>query len=88
MDTHEKVKDELIKELQKLQQENNSLKALKEKEEAELVIANKELAFQNDEKEKRSAELVIANEELAFQKKIFTYLSADIIDNYYLCFYK
>ena len=26
MDTHEKVKDELIKELQKLQQENNSLK--------------------------------------------------------------
>jgi hypothetical protein len=88
MDTHEKVKDELIKELQKLQQENNSLKALKEKEEAELVIANKELAFQNDEKEKRSAELVIANEELAFQKKIFTYLSADDIDNYYLCFYK
>jgi diguanylate cyclase (GGDEF)-like protein len=34
---------------------------------AELVIANKELAFQNDEKEKRAAELVIANEELAFQ---------------------
>lgn len=32
-----------------------------------LVIANKELAFQNDEKEKRAAELVIANKELAFQ---------------------
>ncbi len=34
---------------------------------AELVIANRELAFQNAEKEKRAAELVIANQELAFQ---------------------
>ncbi|QRX85129.1 EAL domain-containing protein [Glaciimonas sp. PAMC28666] len=34
---------------------------------AELVIANKELAFQNGEKEKRAAELVVANKELAFQ---------------------
>ncbi|WP_370446379.1 diguanylate cyclase domain-containing protein [Glaciimonas sp. PCH181] len=34
---------------------------------AELVTANKKLAFQNDEKEKRAAELVIANKELAFQ---------------------
>jgi len=34
---------------------------------AELIIANKELAFQNDEKEKRAAELIIANKELAFQ---------------------
>jgi len=33
----------------------------------ELSIANKELAFQNDEKEKRAAELFIANKELAFQ---------------------
>ncbi|MBV5314289.1 MAG: PAS domain S-box protein [Prolixibacteraceae bacterium] len=33
----------------------------------ELQIANKELAFQNDEKEKRAAELIIANKELAFQ---------------------
>ena len=33
----------------------------------DLKIANKELAFQNDEKEKRAAELVIANKELAFQ---------------------
>ena len=31
---------------------------------AELVIANKELAFQNEEKEKRAAELVIANTKL------------------------
>ncbi|KAA6431846.1 PAS domain S-box protein [Rufibacter glacialis] len=34
---------------------------------SELAIANKELAFQNDEKEKRAAELSIANKELAFQ---------------------
>ena len=33
----------------------------------ELVIANKEIAFQDKEKEKRAAELVIANKELAFQ---------------------
>ena len=33
----------------------------------ELGVANKELAFQNDEKEKRAAELIIANKELAFQ---------------------
>ena len=36
----------------------------------ELIIANKELAFQNDEKEKRAAELVIANKELAFQNEV------------------
>jgi chemotaxis methyl-accepting protein methylase len=41
----------------------------KEKLTAELVIANKELAFQNEEKEKRAAELVIANKELAFQNE-------------------
>ena len=34
---------------------------------AELIIANKELVFQNDEKEKRAAELIIANKELVFQ---------------------
>ncbi|MCB2292759.1 hypothetical protein LGK95_04310 [Clostridium algoriphilum] len=45
---------------------------LKENEEkanraAELVIANKELAYQSEEKADRAAELVIANKELAFQ---------------------
>ena len=34
---------------------------------SDLKIANKELAYQNDEKEKRAAELVIANKELAYQ---------------------
>jgi PAS domain S-box-containing protein len=33
----------------------------------ELRIANKELAFQNEEKEKRAAELIIANKKLAVQ---------------------
>jgi PAS domain-containing protein len=36
----------------------------KEKRAAELVIANKELIFQNEEKEKRAAELVIVNAHL------------------------
>src|SRR3990170_2162270 len=35
----------------------------------ELIKANKELVFQNEEKEKRAAELVIANKELAFQNE-------------------
>jgi len=35
----------------------------------ELILANKELAFQNIEKENRAAELVIANKELAFQSE-------------------
>ena len=33
----------------------------------DLHIANKELAFQNEEKESRAAELIVANEELAYQ---------------------
>jgi hypothetical protein len=35
----------------------------------ELVLANKELAYQNQEKEKRGAELLIANKELAYQNQ-------------------
>jgi signal transduction histidine kinase len=47
---------------------NNLLKSKeKEKRAAELIIANKELAFQNEEKEKRASELVVANKELIFQ---------------------
>jgi len=41
----------------------------KVKKSPELIIANKELAFQNEEKEKRAAELIIANKELAFQNE-------------------
>jgi len=35
----------------------------------ELIIANDELIFQNQEKEKRAAELLVANKELIFQNK-------------------
>ena len=43
-----------------------------ERQAAELIIANKELVFQNDEKEKRAAELISANKEL----QAFTYISS------------
>jgi len=42
---------------------------MKKKTESEqLIIANKELVFQNEEKEKRAAELIIANKELKEQE--------------------
>ncbi|WP_017380498.1 HD-GYP domain-containing protein [Paenisporosarcina sp. TG-14] len=46
---------------------------------AELVIANKELAFQNKEKDKRAAELIIANKELAFQNEEKAARAAELI---------
>ncbi len=51
--------------------------ALKEKEKqaAELIIANKELHFQNEEKEKRAAELIKAKENAEEQKTKFEILS-------------
>lgn len=45
----------------------------------DLRIANKELAFQNDEKEKRAAELVIANKELAFQNEEKEQRAAELV---------
>ena len=50
----------------------DELKNLKEEKAdraAELVIADKELAFQKEEKADRAAELVIANKELAYQNE-------------------
>ena len=41
----------------------------KRKKSDELIVANKELVFQNEEKEKRAAELSIADKELAFQNE-------------------
>jgi len=46
---------------------NESLVTESKKRASELIIANKELAFQNEEKEKRAAELIIANKELIHQ---------------------
>ena len=45
----------------------------------DLQIANKELAFQNEEKEKRAAELIIANKELAFQNEEKEKRAAELI---------
>ena len=69
MNIQDKTKAELISELQVMLQENNSLKAVREKEDAEFIIANNELAFQNREKENRADELFLANKELAYQNE-------------------
>ncbi|WP_295720769.1 diguanylate cyclase [Mucilaginibacter sp.] len=45
----------------------------------ELIIANKELLFQNSEKEKRAKELVIANKELAYQNNEKEKRAAELI---------
>jgi PAS domain S-box-containing protein len=47
--------------------------------EQELLIANKELVFQNEEKEKRAAELIIANKELVFQNEEKEKRAAELI---------
>ena len=47
----------------------NNFELLLQQRAAELAVANKELAFQNEEKDKRAAELDLANKELAFQNK-------------------
>ncbi len=36
---------------------------------SELIVANEELVFQNEEKGKRASELIVANEELVFQNE-------------------
>ena len=41
----------------------------KRKKSDELIIANKELAFQKEEKKKRAADLIIADQELVFQNE-------------------
>ncbi|MES2827317.1 MAG: ATP-binding protein [Bacteroidota bacterium] len=42
---------------------------MKKTESDELILANKEIAFQNKEKESRAEELLVANKELAFQNE-------------------
>jgi len=86
MKYQDKTKEALLTELQKLQQAYNSLKALYDKDiadykkaEQQLIIANKELAYQNEEKEKRAAELIIANKELTFQNEEKEKRAAELI---------
>lgn len=55
------------------------MKNINTSEEDELIIANKELAYQNQEKEKRAAELSIANKELAFQNEEKEKRAAELI---------
>ena len=47
----------------------NNVERLVQQRASEHAIANKELAFQNEEKDKRAAELAVANKELAFQNE-------------------
>ena len=54
----------------------------------ELVLANKELAYQNAEKEKRAAELVIANKELAYQNAEKEKRAAELIEAQNLLFHE
>jgi len=79
MDIQDKTREELICELQELLKENIFLKVLREKEEGEFILANKELAYQNELKEKRAAELVIANKELAYQNELKEKRAAELI---------
>ena len=53
----------------KLAEDNIEKSEEKKRLAAELLIANKELAYQNEEKEKRAAELLLANKELAYQNE-------------------
>lgn len=86
-------KAKLIIELEDLCQKNNSLRSLldkvsserkkieaeKERRANELIIANKELIFQNEEMEKRADELIIADNELVFQNEEKEKRAAELI---------
>ena len=52
---------------------------IKKQKPDELIIANKQLAFQNTDKEKRAKELNIANKELAFQNEEKEKRAAELI---------
>ncbi|MDO9262291.1 MAG: ATP-binding protein, partial [Flavobacteriaceae bacterium] len=52
---------------------------LRKQTEQELIIANKELGYQNQEKEKQAAELYIANRDLAFENKEKEIRAAELI---------
>jgi len=79
MDIKDKIKENLINEMQKLLKENTSLKTLKEKYDAQFIILNNELLFQNSEKEKRASELVVANIVLLFENQEKEKRAAELI---------
>jgi putative nucleotidyltransferase with HDIG domain/PAS domain S-box-containing protein len=51
----------------------------RKKGEKELILANQELLFQNEEKEKRAAELIVANQELIYQNEEKEKRAAELI---------
>jgi signal transduction histidine kinase len=53
---------------------------INEKIASELLLANKELIFQNEEKEKRAAELILVNKELAFQNEEKEKRAAELVN--------
>ena len=57
-------------------------KIKREKRAAELVIANKEIAFQNEEKGSRASELIVANKELVFQNEEKEKRTEELITTY------
>ena len=76
MNDQNKTKEELMLGLQALQLKHNSLENLyhiglttSKHATDDLIIANRDLSFQNKEKEKCAAELILALNELAFQNK-------------------
>ena len=76
MNDRDRTKEELLKKYQELKQKYISLKSLYDKDvidlkksQQDLIIANKELAFQIKEKETRTEELVIVNQVLDYQNK-------------------
>ncbi len=75
----EKNKQEATESSTEQQQKKLQVNKENEKWAAELIVANKELAFQNEEKDKRAAELIIANKELAFQNEEKDKRAAELI---------
>jgi signal transduction histidine kinase len=57
----------------------DSLLSLTRMDANELIIANKELAFQNEERKKRAEELILANRELVLQNKEKEALAAELM---------
>jgi signal transduction histidine kinase/CheY-like chemotaxis protein len=70
---------ELIKTQDELRLLNEKLEEFVEKGTAKLIIADKELIYQNEEKEKRAEELIIANEKQVFQTEEKEKRAAELI---------
>jgi PAS domain S-box-containing protein len=79
MSSSNKSKDELLEEIESLKVIFDKNIKESRRVEQELILALKEIAFQNEEKGKRAAELIIANLELAFQNEEKSKRAAELI---------